>query len=105
MKRKRIAWRIVVRLLAVVLAGGIFTPPGNGEATAAESPLLTMEELEVRGYREKPGQLYIPVPDHVFLPAPVRYDLLRKDLARPVLPWEIVEEISGREHLKNQGSR
>jgi len=105
MKRKRIAWRIVVRLLAVVLAGGIFTPPGNGEATAAESPLLTMEELEVRGYREKPGQLYISVPDHVFLPAPVRYDLLREDLARPVLPWEIVEEKSGREHLKNQGSR
>lgn len=105
MRRKRVVRRILVWLLAVVFVGGIFPPQGKAEGPGAESPLLTMEELEVRGIREKPGQLYLSVPNHVFLPAQVRYDLLREDLARPILPWEIVEEIPGGEHLKNRGSK
>jgi len=105
MRKKRAVWRIIVWLLACVFVGGIFPHQGKAEETGAESPLLTMEELEVRGFREKPGQLYLSVPEQVFLPAPVRYDLLREDLARPILPWEIVEENSGGDHLKNRGSR
>ena len=105
MRRKRVVWRIMVWLLAVVLVGGIFPSPGKAEGTAAESPLLTMEELEVRGFREKPGQLYLSVPNQPFFPAQVRYDLLREDLARPILPWEIVEENPGGGHLKNRGSK
>ena len=105
MRRKRVVRGIIVWMLAGVFVGGIFPPQGKAEGTGPESPLLTMEELEVRGFREKPGQLYVSVPNHVFLPAPVRYDLLREDLARPILPWEIVEENPGGEHLKNRGSR
>ncbi|MGB5994279.1 MAG: hypothetical protein WBG20_02570 [Candidatus Deferrimicrobiaceae bacterium] len=105
MRRKRVVWRIIVWLLAGVFVGGIFPPQGKAEGTGAESPLLTMEELEVRGIREKPGQLYVSVPNQVFLPAQVRYDLLREDLARPILPWEIVEENPGGEHLKKRGSQ
>ena len=105
MRRKRAVWRIIAWLLAGVFVGGIFPPQGEAQETGAESPLLTMEELEVRGFREKPGQLYLSVPNQVFLPAQVRYDLLREDLSRPILPWEIVEENPGGEHLKNRESK
>ncbi|NNF84532.1 MAG: hypothetical protein HKM29_05180 [Deltaproteobacteria bacterium] len=105
MRRKRLVWQIIVWLLAGVFLGGIFPPQGKAQESGAESPLLTMEELEVRGFREKPGQLYLSVPNQVFLPARVRYDLLQEDLARPILPWEIVEENPGGEHLKNRGSK
>lgn len=50
---------------------------------------MTMEELEVRGYREKPDRLFLPVPPGIRRAAPVRYDLFREDVTKPVLPWEI----------------
>jgi len=45
-----------------------------------------MEELEVRGLREKPEVLYLPVHRGIALPSPVRYDLFLEDMARPILP-------------------
>lgn len=97
MRRKRIVRQIVWGVLAGVLAGGFFPSPGKAESAEPKSPVLTMEELEVRGIREKPGQLYVSVPDQIFTPAPVRYDLLAEDLSKPILPWEIREDYSGRE--------
>ncbi len=61
------------------------------DAGAGPHP-LKMEELEVRGLREKPDRLYLPVPGQVHFPLPTRFDLFREDLARPVLPWEIVND-------------
>lgn len=55
---------------------------------------LRMEELEVRGLREKPGALYLPVHHGNPIPSTVRYDLFLKDMARPVLPEEIPAESS-----------
>lgn len=97
--------RILGGVLAGVLAGGFVPSPGIAEKAGSESPVLTMEELEVRGIREKPGQLYISVPDQVFLPARVRYDLLREDLSKPIPPWEITEEYSGRDQRERGGRK
>jgi hypothetical protein len=47
---------------------------------------LRMEELEVRGLREKPEVLYLPVHRGITIPSPVRYDLFLEDMARPVFP-------------------
>lgn len=55
-------------------------------------PALTMEELNVRGMREKPGQLFLPVPDPIYLPSAVRYDLLGEQAHKPVRPWDISRE-------------
>jgi len=81
---------------AVFLALGILAAaPG----LAAEKPTvgggsdsLRMEELEVRGLREKPGVLYLPVAHGITIPSPVRYDLFLTDMAQPVLPREIPTE-------------
>jgi hypothetical protein len=74
-------------LLLLAAAGGIAAEspgaPGGGNAP------LRMEELEVRGLREKPGVLYLPVHRGIEFPSPVRYDLFLEDMARPVLPREV----------------
>jgi hypothetical protein len=59
-------------------------PPGDKAA-----PPIRMEELEVRGLRERPEDLYLPVHSGITLPSPVRYDLFLQDMARPVFPGEI----------------
>lgn len=105
MRRKRVVMRLMCWLLAGVIAGGFLPSRGMAESAKAESPVLTMEELEVRGFREKPGQLYISVPDQIFLPARVRYDLLAEDLAKPILPWELKEEYPGREQKEQRRGR
>ena len=71
----------------VGILGGMF--PVNACAADEGRPPLTMEELEVRGYREKPDRLFLPVPPGIRHSAPVRYDLFREDVTKPVLPWEI----------------
>lgn len=53
---------------------------------------LEMEELEVRGLLEKPDRLYLPVSRQINFPLPTRFDLFLEDLARPVLPGEIINE-------------
>jgi hypothetical protein len=55
---------------------------------------LRMDALEVRGLREKPDILYLPVPAGIALPSPVRYDLFLEDMTRPILPREILPETS-----------
>lgn len=76
-----------VALLAILILfaaeASAAEPPGGGPAP------LRMEDLEVRGLREKPEVLYLPVPPGIEFPSPVRYDLFLKDMKRPVLPRDI----------------
>jgi hypothetical protein len=102
MKRKQVVYRIVARIVAGIILAVVFPHAGIAQEAKAESPPLTMEELEVRGFREKPGQLYLSVPNPVFTPAPVRFDLLREDIARVIHPWEVFEENTGRENRKTR---
>jgi hypothetical protein len=85
--------RGVTLLVTVILAGligsGAAILPGKARAAGLDQPPLTMEELEVRGRREKPDRLYLPVPKGIWHAAPVRFDLFREDMTRPVLPLEI----------------
>jgi hypothetical protein len=67
-------------------AGDGNAPPGmEAQESWADAP-LRMEELEVRGRREKPEVLYLPVHRGAALPSPVRYDLFLEDMSRPVFP-------------------
>lgn len=94
--------RIVVRIVVGIMLAGFVPRSGIAQEAKAQPPPLTMEELEVRGFREKPGQLYISFPNPVFTPAPVRFDLLRDDIARGILPWEISEGNTDREDRKTR---
>jgi len=79
--------RAIAFLALCILAAA---PGYAAERTAAGGPhSLRMEELEVRGLREKPDSLYLPVHRGIAPPVPVRYDLFLVDMARPVLPREI----------------
>ena len=78
---------------------------------AAEKPAagggphsLRMEELEVRGLREKPGILYLPVHRGITIPSPVRYDLFLEDMARPVFPREVLQEAPRADGIPRQGA-
>jgi hypothetical protein len=73
-------------ILALAAARGFAAEPPRGEG---EASTLRMEELEVRGLREKPGILYLPVHKGIVFPSPVGYDLFLEDMARPVFPREI----------------
>lgn len=85
------------KALAIFAIGFLSASPGfpaeRRDAGAGSSP-LEMEELEVRGLREKPGVLYLPVHRGIVLTTPVRHDLFLEDMARPVLPGEMVPEAS-----------
>lgn len=85
--------RLASLLLGGLIGSGMMMGAGNARAAAAEPPPLTMEELEVRGRREKPDKLFLPVPRGIQHAAPVRFDLLREDMTRPILPWEIESRI------------
>ena len=74
---------LLALLLLTVDQGIAADPPGGGPAP------LRMEELEVRGLREKPEVLYLPVPRGIVLPSPVRYDLFLEDMEKPVFPRDI----------------
>ena len=78
-------------ILLSVLAGAAALPVHAAEKEQ-NLPALTMEELNVRGMREKPGQLFLPVPDPIYLPSAVRYDLLVEQAHKPVRPWDISRE-------------
>jgi hypothetical protein len=72
-----------VLLLAAVLSA----LPARGDdrpGTGADMPRLNMEELEVRGKRGNPDVLYFPVPEGIYFLSPVRYDVIREELIRPV---------------------
>ena len=83
-------WTLLVTLiLAGLIGSGAAIIPGKARAAGGDQPPLTMEELEVRGRQEKPDTLFLPVPRGIRHGAPVRFDLYREDMTRPVLPWEI----------------
>jgi len=73
-------------------------------ATGGGQHSLRMEELEVRGLREKPEVLYLPVHRGITIPSPVRYDLFLEDMARPVFPREVLPEVSGAYGIPRQGA-
>jgi len=73
-------------------------------AVGGGSHSLRMEELEVRGLREKPEVLYLPVHRGITIPAPVRYDLFLEDMARPVFPREVLPEAPGADGTPRQGA-
>lgn len=77
---------LLYAILVLAAARGFAAEPPRGEEEAA---MLRMEELEVRGLREKPGILYAPVHKGVAFPSPVLFDLFLKDMERPVSPGEI----------------
>jgi hypothetical protein len=81
---KRVVLFSTLLLLAAAPARPAADPPATADPGAASS--LRMEELEVRGLREKPGTLYLPVHRGIDLPSPVRYDLFLEDAARPFDP-------------------
>lgn len=80
---------LVGLILGGLIGSGTTLFPGHGLAADVDRPPLSMEELEVRGIREKPDKLYLPVSRRMRHEAPVRFDLLQEDMTRPVLPWEI----------------
>ena len=52
MRRKRVICRIMVWMVAGVLGAGFFPSPGKTQEAKGQTPPLTMEELEVRGFRD-----------------------------------------------------
>lgn len=86
----RVPFRRVAAVATACILGALALPAaGVTHAEAREPGPLKMEEVEVRGYREKPGRLFLPVPRPVYSPSPVRFDLFREDIARPIPPGEI----------------
>ena len=79
-------WRLALLAFLLVAVGRVFAAEGPG---AAGSPQLRMEELEVRGIRERPEVLYLPVHRGVGFSSPARYDLFIEDMGRPVFPREV----------------
>jgi len=80
---------LVMVFLGASITAGVVMFPGEAHAADKDRPSLTMEELEVRGHREKPDRLFLPVPEGIRHVAPVRFDLFREDMTKPVLPWEV----------------
>jgi len=83
------------------------TAPGfaaEKPAAGGGSNSLRMEDLEVRGLREKPGVLYLPVHREISIPSPVRYDLFLKDMTRPVFPREVLPEAPRADGIPRQGA-
>jgi hypothetical protein len=72
-------------IMALFATEGFTAEPPRGDGRPAP---LRMEELEVRGLREKLEVLYLPVPRGIDISSPVRYDLFLDDMTRPVFPWE-----------------
>jgi len=81
--------------LAILFLSAAHSPAAEPrKATGGGPHSLRMEALEVRGLREKPDILYLPVPAGIALSSPVRYDLFLEDMTRPILPREILPEMS-----------
>lgn len=96
---RRAAAFISLCILAGVPGFAAEKPPAGGEPHS-----LRMEELEVRGLREKPGVLYLPVQRGGVLPSPVRYDLFLMDMARPVFPRDVLPEAPRADVIPGQGA-
>ena len=75
-------------LIALLVSGGAGFAAERSRTKAAAPPALRMEDLEVRGYKEKPEVLYAPVHKGTEPPSPIRYDLFLVDMNRAVSPLE-----------------
>ena len=85
---------VLFTILVLTAARGFAAEPPRGDGVP---PPLRMEELEVRGLRERPEILYRPVHRGILLPSHVRYDLFLEDMERPGFPGEITPaESAGR---------
>jgi hypothetical protein len=80
--------RLLVLIILLFLPAGPGYAAGRPKADDRGAP-LRMEDLEVRGIREKPEVLYLPVHRGIPPSSPVRYDLFLVDMSRPVAPREI----------------
>jgi len=83
-------------LSAILVLASLIAPCAGGFAAERAKPdpagspsTLRMEDLEVRGLREKPEALYAPALRGVVPPSSVRYDLFLEDMNRAVSPREI----------------
>ena len=88
---------IVLVILFLFATGSLAAEPRK--AARGGPPSLRMEDLEVRGLRERPDILYLPVSAGIALPSPVRYDLFLEDMTRPILPQEILIDLRGKRTL------
>jgi hypothetical protein len=88
--------------LCILAAAPVFA--AKKPAAGGGSHSLRMEELEVRGLREKPEVLYLPVHRGITIPSPVRYDLFLEDMARPVFPREVLPEAPRADGIPRQGA-
>jgi len=93
-----------VMFLALCILAAVPGFAAEKPAAGGGSHSLRMEELEVRGLREKPEVLYLPVHRGIAIPSPVRYDLFLEDMARPVFPREILQEAPGADGIPRQGA-
>lgn len=89
MRRLRI---VGVLLVAAVLWAGAAAGGERQRGAGGDVPKLSMDELEVRGKRQKTPVLYLPVPEGAYLLSPPPLDLIREELVRPVLPSEAAAE-------------
>jgi len=93
----------IIMFLALCIIAAAPSLAAEKPAAGGGSHSLRMEELEVRGLREKPEVLYLPVHRGITIPSPVRYDLFLEDMARPVFPREVLPEASGEDGIPRQG--
>ncbi len=77
----------VLLVLLLLLSSGRGFAADRPKAADPPAP-LRMEDLEVRGIREKPEVLYLPVQKGIPTASPVRYDLFLVDMVRPVTARE-----------------
>jgi hypothetical protein len=92
----------VVLLAAAFLTAG--TAAGEERPkTGANVPKLRMDELEVHGKAEKAPVLYLPVPEGIFFLSSPMLDLIREELARPVLPADVAAESRSQRGLSGGG--
>ena len=96
---KRVAAFLALCILAAAPGFAADKPAAGGGSRS-----LRMEELEVRGLREKPGVLYFPVHQGITIPTPVRYDLFLEDMARPVFHREVLPEAPRADGIPGKGA-
>ncbi len=92
---------VFLAILFLSTAGSLAAEPRK--SAGGGPPSLRMEDLEVRGLRERPDILYLPVSSGIALPSPVRYDLFLEDMTRPILPREILPGTSPAEGNNIEG--
>lgn len=90
---------VLAAIMLFFLSSMASSPLQAADARAAQAPPpLAMEELEVRGSRDKPGPLFLPGPKPVFHYAPVHLGLFTEEMTKPVLPCGKNKNCGGADH-------